>query len=66
MSRSHHHHHHHTHTSSKSESTAEPMASKAATGNKARINIIYYSMYGHVAKCKFIFKIKNKNIYFIF
>ncbi|CAF0812979.1 unnamed protein product [Adineta steineri] len=25
------------------------MASKAVSGNKARINIIYYSMYGHVA-----------------
>ncbi|CAF0826453.1 unnamed protein product [Adineta ricciae] len=26
------------------------MASKAASGNKARIHIIYYSMYGHIAK----------------
>jgi len=26
------------------------MASKTVTGNKARIHIIYYSMYGHVAK----------------
>jgi hypothetical protein len=33
-----------------------PMASKVASANKARINIIYYSMYGHVATCKFSFK----------
>jgi NAD(P)H dehydrogenase (quinone) len=52
MSKSHHHHHHHhhSHSSTKPESTAEPMASKTVTGNKARINVIYYSMYGHVAK----------------
>ncbi|CAF2853434.1 unnamed protein product [Rotaria sp. Silwood2] len=40
-----HHHHHHRHNSQKSE----PMVSRVATGSKARIHIIYYSMYGHVS-----------------
>ncbi|CAF1470454.1 unnamed protein product [Rotaria sordida] len=44
MSGSHHHHHHHHH-SKKSESTV----STVKTGSTARIHIIYYSMYGHVA-----------------
>lgn len=34
--------------------------SMAAAGTKAKINIIYYSTYGHVATCKFIFEIKRK------
>jgi NAD(P)H dehydrogenase (quinone) len=41
------------------------MASKVATGSKARINVIYYSMYGHVGTCKFIYKM-NKNISLMF
>ncbi len=36
------------------------MASKVASSNKARINVIYYSMYGHVATSKFISKINRK------
>ncbi len=57
MSRSHTHTHSHSHTgsSTKSQPKEHTMASKAATGNKVRINIIYYSMYGHVAKSKFLF-----------
>ncbi len=55
MSRSHTHSHSHTGSSTKSQPKEQTMASKAATGNKVRINIIYYSMYGHVAKSKFLF-----------
>jgi hypothetical protein len=29
------------------------MAAKSASTNKARINVIYYSMYGHIAKSKY-------------
>jgi len=43
-----------------------PMASKAATVNKTQINIIYYSMYGHVATCKFIFKMNRKILNYLF
>jgi hypothetical protein len=40
---------------------SQPMAARTATGNKARIHVIYYSMYGHVATSKFRFKM-NTNI----
>ncbi len=36
-----------------SASKSGPMAVKPASTNKAKINVIYYSMYGHVATCKF-------------
>jgi hypothetical protein len=50
-----------SHTTTKHQPpTTKPMASAAATANKVRIHIIYYSMYGHVATCKFIFKIGRK------
>jgi hypothetical protein len=53
---------------SRSQATTnpQPMASKAASSSKARINVIYYSMYGHVATCKFIFKINRKILNHIF
>jgi hypothetical protein len=38
-----------------SASKSGPMAAKATSANKAKINVIYYSMYGHVATCKFRF-----------
>jgi hypothetical protein len=38
------------------------MAARTATGGKAKIHIIYYSMYGHVATSKYTFKINTKYI----
>jgi hypothetical protein len=36
-----------------SASKSGSMAAKPASTNKVRIHVIYYSMYGHIATCKF-------------
>ena len=42
------------------------MASKAVSANKAKINIIYYSMYGHVAASKFGLKGSRSDVHVLF
>ncbi len=43
-----------------SASKSGPMAAKPAASNKVRINVIYYSLHGHIATSKFtLFYIKT-------
>ncbi len=45
-----------------SASKSGPMAAKPASSNKPRINVIYYSMYGHIATCKYRFIIYKNSL----
>jgi hypothetical protein len=36
-----------------SATKSAPMAAKLGLTNKVKINVIYYSMHGHIAACKF-------------
>ena len=51
-----------------SASKTGPVAAKPTATNKAKIHVIYYSMYGHVATSKFLIITKklNKKLIFFF
>jgi hypothetical protein len=60
-----------THTSSRSQQPTQqptqPVAARVGSSNRAKIHVIYYSMYGHIAASKSLFeKEKHDILYLIF
>jgi hypothetical protein len=58
-----------SHTSSKSQQPTQqptqPVTARVGSSNRAKINVIYYSMYGHIATSKSLFEKEKYDILYL-